>query len=68
LHLCGKFLWILVDRLLVEKIIIGVSLTLAQKAIIGFRRAHQSTTMGQLMIAFILVGLMCVAFSYGGYK
>ncbi len=62
LRLIGRFLWLLIDHLFIEQIIIGFCLSAAQRGLRFFRQLHKNTTLGGTIIV-ILIGLM-LWFSY----
>lgn len=68
LRLSGRILWLLIDYLLVEKIIIGIAQTVAKKGLYGFRNIHRNTSLGVPFIILIIIGLLCISFVYGGSK
>jgi len=68
LRLSGRFLWLLIDRLLVEKIMFEFSIMVAHKGLHWFKNIHRHKTMGGSIAALILLGLICFSFVYGGTR
>ncbi len=68
LRLSGRFLWLLIDYLLVEKMIVGIAQSSVYKSLYWLRNLHRSTSLGGSVIVLIVAALICVSFIYGGYK
>jgi NADH:ubiquinone oxidoreductase subunit 2 (subunit N) len=66
LRWCGRFLWILIDHLFIERIVIGFFLSIAQGGLHFFRRLHNNTTLGGTMIVLILVIMLWLSYIWGG--
>ena len=62
----GRFLWILVDHLFIERIITGFLLSIAQGGLRFFRRLHNNTTLGSTVIVTILVIMLWLSYIWGG--
>ena len=68
LRLSGRFLWLLIDYLLVEKMIVGIAQSSVYKSLYWLRNLHRSPSLGGSVIVLIVAALICVSFIYGGYK
>jgi hypothetical protein len=66
LRLCGKILWLLVDRLLMEKVIIGIIKLLGKGNIRLFRTLHQSRLGGGFFVLILLLILIWISYQQGG--
>lgn len=66
LRLSGKLLWLLVDRLLIEKILMGFALSLTLRCLHFFRQLHNNITLGGAMILLLLGVLLWLSYSMGG--
>ena len=64
LRLSGRVLWLLIDHLFMEKIIIGFSINVAQCSLRFFRRLHSNKHLGGLIVLTLLAGFLCLAYYY----
>jgi hypothetical protein len=62
----GRFLWLLIDHLFIERIVIGFLLSMAQSGLRFFRRLHNNTTLGGTVIILILVIMLWLSYAWGG--
>ena len=61
---CGKFLWLVVDRFLMEKLIIGSVAFWGKANIRIFRRLHQSRWGGSLLVIVMLLLLLFISYQW----
>ena len=61
----GRFLWLLIDHLVVEKFIVGVSAAGAQAFLRFFRRLHNNTVFGSIVITALLAVLLWASYQNG---
>ena len=66
LRLSGKILWLLVDRLLMEKVILGIIKLLGKSNIRLFRQIHQSRLGGGFVVLIVLILLIWLSYQQGG--
>jgi hypothetical protein len=64
LRLSGRFLWLLIDHLLTEKIIIGGSISAAQTGLRFFRKIHSNRILGVCVIIVLLFVFLGLAYNY----
>ena len=64
LRLSGRILWLLIDHLLTEKIIIGGSISAAQIGLRFFRKIHSNRILGSAIIIIMLLGFLGLAYHY----
>ncbi len=64
LRLSGRVLWLLIDRFLTEKIIIGGSIKTAQIGLRFFRKIHSNRILGGTIIIVLLLGFLGLAYNY----
>ena len=64
LRLSGRVLWLLIDHLLTEKIVIGGSIALAQTGLRFFRMMHSNRRFGAIIIIILLLGFLGLAYQY----
>ena len=65
LRLSGKILWLLVDRLLMEKMVMNIIKFLGNANIRLFRRLHQSRLGGSFFVLILLVFLLWLSYQQG---
>lgn len=66
LRLCGKILWLLVDRLFMDKVIIGIIKLFGYINIRIFRQLHRSLLGGSCFVILILIFLFWASYKQGG--
>ncbi len=64
LRLSGRVLWLLIDHLLTEKIVIGGSIVIAQTGLRFFRKIHSNRSLGAFIIVVLLLGFLGLAYQY----
>ncbi|MBR2137288.1 MAG: hypothetical protein IJ852_04955 [Alphaproteobacteria bacterium] len=65
IKLCGRLLWLWVDRMLVEKLILGLIITFARSCLRLFRRAHSNGLIGALIVIIFTCLLLWSSFLNG---
>ncbi|MBO6282198.1 MAG: hypothetical protein J6N49_06700 [Alphaproteobacteria bacterium] len=65
LRLSGKILWLLVDRLLMEKVILGLIKLLGKSNIRLFRQVHQSRLGGGGVVLIVLILIIWLSYRQG---
>ena len=63
---CGRVLSVIIDRMVVEKMILGLTSLCLQGAIRLFRNMHYNRVWGGLIMLLLLAALWCVSFYAGG--
>ena len=63
---CGKFLWLLIDWLFVEKIILNIMSMFVQLCIRLFRKIHNRSIEGSLVVIILIFILLIISYKLGG--
>lgn len=66
LRLCGRVFWLLVDRLFLDKIMLGFSIVCSQMMLRLFRRLHGKPFWGGVTVVVLLIGLLWYSYQAGG--
>ena len=65
LNFVGRCLWIIFDRVIIEKAIIGLTSSCGQYALRFFRKLHSSRTGGIAFVIILLIALLYLSFVQG---
>jgi len=65
-RLCGRFFWLLLDRLFLDKFVLGVAMIFSHLCLRMFRRLHGKPFLGGLTVLLLLVGLLWLSHRAGG--
>ncbi len=65
-RLCGKVFWLLIDRLFLEKVVLGTAAALSHICLRVFRRLHGNPLLGGLTVVILLIGLLWCSYRAGG--
>lgn len=65
IKLCGKVLWLWVDRMLVEKLFLGLVIALSKNCLYCFRRVHSNGFVGAIIVIIFISFLLWASFLNG---
>ena len=58
LRLCGKFFWLLIDRLFMEKVVLNLLSSILTKSLRFFRMLHDSKLGGGMTVVVLIIVLL----------
>ena len=68
LRLCGRFFWLLIDRLFMEKFILALFISLINRSLYFFRRMHNSKIGGSFAAIVLLMVLLGYSYYLAGER
>ena len=68
LRLCGRFFWLLIDRLFMEKFVLALFISAIEQSLRFFRRLHNSKLGGGFVAIVLLIALLGYSYYQAGVE
>ena len=65
-RLCGRVFWLLIDRLFLDKVILGTAVGASHVCLRTFRKIHTKPLFGGVVIVLAMIGLLWYSYLAGG--